>query len=295
MSKTWKFILLILLLITITIWLSVLTFPKNKFKIIACDVGQGDAILAIYGSFEILTDGGEPNAKVLECLSRYLPFWDRTIEVIVNTHPQLDHFGGLIKVLQTYNVQYFVGNALISGAQEYQVLMTEVGSKQIKVINPVSGQSIRYNLMHYDIFWPSYAFLASEGESSITNKLGTFTSKRDPNDFSVQALISFGDFTALLAGDVGNNMKDLISPKIPINSLNYIKIPHHGSKNGLTKNYVDILKPQIAVISVGAKNNYGHPNSEILKILTDNNVRIFRTDQKGDVVLETDGVSYTVE
>ncbi len=308
MSNLWKMLLLLLSLIALVIWLTVLTYIPNRLKLIACDVGQGDAILAVYGSFEILTDGGIPNGKVSECLSRYMPFWDRTIEVIVNTHPQLDHYGGLIEVMQNYNVQYFVGNSLDASASEYQVLKGEVGSRGIKVINPHSGISIRYRLIHYDIFAPSTRFLADNSvqkENRLNNNsgqiLGVSTSKNDPNDFSVEAILTLDSFNALLTGDIGHNMAKDIIPMFSeflkarqIESVEYIKVPHHGSKYGMTGDYLEVINPKIAVISVGAKNRYGHPTDEILKILSDKGIDMFRTDLNGDVIMESDGESYKV-
>ena len=287
MSSAWKLLLIVLLLGAVAMWLAVYSFSSNKFRLITCDVGQGDAILAIYGSFEILTDGGLPNGKVSECLSRHMPFWDRTIEVVVNTHPQLDHYGGLIKVLQNYQVLYFVGNSLESSSQEYQVLKKLTKN----VVNPVAGQRIRYGMIQYDIFWPTREFLISEGWNGVQGKLGTFESKRDPNDFSVQGVISFGNFKALLTGDIGIEMADLVIPEVKENLVDYIKIPHHGSKYGMAKNYINLFEPELAVISVG-KNNYGHPTKEILEILSNAKIKTFRTDLDGDIVIESDGESY---
>src|SRR4030065_2211620 len=97
MPTYWKYILATFCLMTIVVWFAVFTFPQKKLHIIACDVGQGDAILALYGSTQILIDGG-PNDRVLGCLSKYLPFWDRKVELIILTHPEKDHFSGLIQV-----------------------------------------------------------------------------------------------------------------------------------------------------------------------------------------------------
>jgi len=299
MAQPWKLIILVLFLTSITIWLAVFAYPAKRLRLIACDVGQGDAILAVYGDFQILTDGGIPNGKVLACISRYIPFWDREIEVVVNTHPQLDHYGGLIEVFKRYKVDYFVANALDSSASEYQALKSVVGSRGIKVINPTSGTSIRYGLISYDIFWPSESFLRQEGYDFKNGRLGTFTTKRDPNDFSVQAILTFGNFDALLTGDIGHNMADEVIDKFDIyqstthnSAIEYLKIPHHGSKYGITGDYLSKINPEFAVISVGAKNSYGHPTQEILEILNEKNIKILRTDLEGDVVISIDGNTF---
>ncbi len=289
-----KYLFGILSLILFLLCLVILELPDNNLHIIACDVGQGDAILAVYKNIQILTDGGIPNGKALDCLSRHIPFWDREIEVVVNTHPQLDHYGGLIKVFKSYKVDYFVGNALVAGANDYQVLRKEVGSSGSKVINPVTGTSIRSGLMSYDIFWPSFAFLASEGMPSIENKLSTFTSKRDPNDFSVQAILSLENFDTLLTGDIGHNMADMVLPYLPNKNVEYIKVPHHGSRYGMTQDYLTMFVPKLAVISVGKNNTYGHPTPEILNLLKSAGVKTYRTDNDGEIEVVTDGKGFWV-
>ncbi len=299
-----KYIFGLLLLINVCIWIAVFQIKISKFRLIACDVGQGDSILAIYGNIEILTDGGNPNGKALECLSRYMPFWDRTVEVIVNTHPQLDHYGGLIEVFRHYKINYFVGNSIDASASEYQVLKKLVGGGGVVTINPLQGTSIRYGKMHYDIFFPTREFLAANStiskltstNNSNSNVLGAYDTKNDPNDFSVQAVLSFGEFDALLTGDVGHNMAKIILNELDNlpqkKSIEYIKVPHHGSKYGLTGDYLEKFTPGVAVISVGAKNRYGHPTHEILDILNNHGVKTYRTDTDGDVIIESDGVNY---
>jgi competence protein ComEC len=291
----WKYLFGLLLLMAVVAWVAVFDFSATRFRLIACDVGQGDAILVVYGDFEILTDGGGPNGKVVGCLSRYMPFWDREVEVVVNTHPQLDHYGGLIEVFRKYKVDYFIASALESSSQEYQVLKREVGRGSTKVINPLKGQSIRYGMMHYDIFWPTKEFLMSEGWNGEEGILGKFTSDRDSNDFSVQAVVGFGSFSALLTGDVGQSIDALVLPNFDKKSVNYIKIPHHGSKYGLTTGYLSLFKPDLAVISVGKDNSYGHPASDVLDLLREKGVKTLRTDDSGDVVIWSDGKKFWTE
>src|SRR3989344_2631863 len=114
-----KSIKYILVLITITVWTAVFSVD-NKLHIVACDVGQGDAILIQKNTTQILIDGG-PNQKVLDCLGRHMPFWDRTIEFVILTHPELDHYGGLIDVVKTYNIKTYAHNGTTSGNQSYRV------------------------------------------------------------------------------------------------------------------------------------------------------------------------------
>lgn len=124
--KAWKYIFGFLALILVTLWLAVLASPGQNLKIIACDVGQGDAILAISGSDQVLIDGG-PGKAVLNCLNKNMPFWDRKVEGVVLTHPQKDHYGGFTDVFKNYEVELFIANALDSSSSGYQVLKDQVG------------------------------------------------------------------------------------------------------------------------------------------------------------------------
>jgi competence protein ComEC len=292
MKTLWKNIFLGLSLTLITIWMAVFAYPEKKLHLIACDVGQGDAILAVYGTTQILIDGGATN-KVIDCLGTHMPFWDRKIEVVLLTHPQLDHFGGLSEVFKRFQVERFVATSLDSSSQAYQALISMVGGSGIQVVNPTTGMVIRSGLLYLDIVWPSNDFQVAAGSVSKSNILGAFTSKKDPNDFSVVANLRLGEFDALLTGDIGPKVISEIVQTGRVRKVEYIKIPHHGSKNGLTRELLEITSPEVAVISVG-KNSFGHPHKEILNLLEEYNVQIKRTDEDGDVEIVSDGKDWWI-
>jgi competence protein ComEC len=298
MKTRWKYSIVFLILVAASVWLAVLTYPKQDLRLVACDVGQGDAILATHKSTQILIDGGSGN-KVIDCLGRYMPFWDRQIEVVVLTHPQLDHYGGLIEVFERYDVKIFIANAVDASSQGYQVLKSLVGGSGVKVVNPSTGMVIGGDLMHLDIVYPTQEFLSSEKCLSTDEKqdvLGSCTSSKDPNEFSIVAILRYKKFNALLTGDVQPPVTDEVAnilEKMSDHTVNYVKIPHHGSKNGLTKKLLEVVEPRLAVISVG-KNSWGHPNEETLSMLKDKKIEILRTDEEGDVIVESDGNSWWV-
>jgi competence protein ComEC len=313
MEKKWKYFFATLVLGVTSVWFAVFSYPDQKLHLIACDVGQGDAILAVFGGTQILIDGGS-NKKVLECLDSHLPFWDRTIELVVLTHPQTDHFGGLIDVFKTYEVEKFLATSLDSSSHDYQVLKEVVGGSGVEVINPTSGMVIRLGTIYLDIVWPTSKFLEQnfawqateefiqrqslepQGLSleKLENVLGSFTTSRDPNDFSIVAILRYGEFDALLTGDIGPDVTDKILASGLIGEVEYIKIPHHGSKNGLTQNLLDATSPEVAVISSGKSNSYGHPHREVLDMLSCYGLRVFRTDLSGNVEIVSDGEKFWV-
>lgn len=253
-----------LVLITIAIWLSVFSID-NRLHIIACDVGQGDAILIQKSSTQVLIDGG-PTNKVIDCLGRHMPFWDREIELVVLTHPQEDHYGGLINVFRSYKVQLFGEFNRESSSKGYEALKNEVGSRGISTIDLLSGTSMRLGKIYLDIVWP-------EGNVDSTNV----------NDDGVVTLLKYGQFKALFTADVENEVSDLLSENTKLENINYLKVNHHGSKNGLSQKLLDKTSPETAVISVAKNNSYGHPHAEILQMLKKSNVKLFSTAEQGDV------------
>ncbi len=266
----WRLFLLTLTLITATVWSAVFVSNDNALHLIACDVGQGDAILVTYKNLQVLTDGG-PDNKVLDCLAKYMPFWDRTLEVVILTHPQLDHYGGLTAVFARYRVQTFI-------THDDPVLKTLVGGQSPKVVRPTTGQAIRLGLIHLDILNPPPDF-----------------QDKNLNNFSVVSRLTFGNFKALLTGDIENGISDLIAEKIRGQPINYLKVPHHGSKNGLSQALLEAASPQITVISAGRNNRYGHPHPEILAMLGKTNAQLLRTDLTGDIEVVTDGRAFSLK
>ena len=295
MKKIWFFILFLLIITCALIWFAVFGYYRDNLRVIACDVGQGDAFLVTLKDFQILIDGG-PNNKVLGCLAEHVPFWDRVIEVVILSHPQKDHFIGLIEVFKTYSVKYFLTTALDSGGVEWRVLKDLVRGSNTRVVNPSSGDKYGFGLMYLDILFPSEEYLVEnlKDYKASNNKgvLGAYISENDSNDLSVVLILSYKNFDALFTGDVSPAISDLVAEEIEQRGFvgaEYIKIPHHGSKNGLTQELLNVVNPKIAVISVGKSNSYGHPHKEIMDMLNAKNIKVFRTDEDGEIVVESDG------
>ena len=240
-------------------------------------MGQGDAILIQKNTTQILIDGG-PNNKVLDCLGKHMPFWDREIELVVLTHPEEDHYGGLIDVIKYYKIGRFATNGRDSGNLSYQVLKNEVGSRGLQGLTLSDDMDLRLGMIYLDILHPA-------GELQMPNdKLQI----KKTNDTGIVILLKYARFKALFTADVEQEISNQLSESSKIQNINYLKVNHHGSKNGLSEKLLEVLKPKVAVISLG-KNSYGHPHKEVLDMLNKYNVKILRTDQMGDVVVKTDG------
>ena len=293
MKSIWKYIFGIIGLSFLALVLAGSSASDDKLHLISCDVGQGDAILAVYKGNQILIDGG-PDRRVLDCLAKYMPFWDKKIELVILTHPQDDHYGGLVEVFRSYEVDTFVANQVDSSTEGYRVLKNLVEASGVRVVNPTNNTSFRLGLLYLDIVNPSITLASDNKEKTDEGVLGAFTTKKDLNDYSVVAILSLGEFDALLTGDIGPNLIPEILARGEIKDVEYIKVPHHGSKNGLTQELLERSKPDVAVISAGKNNRYGHPHQEVVDMLNNSNIKIFGTYDDGDIEVITDGESWQI-
>lgn len=288
--QIWKYVFGILTLTLLAVSIAFFQLPDQNLHIIACNVGTGDAILITFGSTQILTDGG-PDASVMTCLGKYMPFWDRNIELVISTHPDADHSTGLTDVIKNYNVGEILINPIDPGTSVYEALKKEVGSRGVPIINPVKGMELGVGLIHLDIINPSEEALNKLPAINEGDKMGKYTVFGETNLYSIVYRLSFKNFSGFFPGDMPQTLSDSMASENVVKSVDYIKIPHHGSTNGLTESLLKELVPKIAVISVG-KNIWGFPRPEILDLLAKYNVKILRTDQLGDVEVITDGKSF---
>ena len=248
------------------------SFFDDRTKIVFCDVGQGDAAyIRIRNMIDILIDAG-PNRKVLNCLGKHMPFWDRKIEMIFISHNQKDHFGGVDYVLDRYQVgtMYLVND--INRGLVYNTLIKKINNKKIKIKEEITGKSIIFMNNKLSILWPPKGLVSN-----------------NDNDFSSVILFDAPTIKILFTGDASPFVLNSIVENGHDHSLqkiNILKIPHHGSKNGLNKNFLGLADPSLAVISVGKNNSYGHPSKEVLNMLKAKNVKVRRTDKDGDIVFK---------
>lgn len=156
------------------------------------------------------------------------------------------------------------------------------------------GESVTVGSTRLVVFWPSAAQIAMMAPQPSGSVLGA-RSAVNVNDASVVLWLRYGSFDALLTGDADSRVEfGYLGTTLADDQVEVLKVPHHGSKTGITEAFLDWLKPQLAVISVGKNNTYGHPAEEILEILRYRDVRILRTDQEGDIEVVSDGNGWLV-
>ncbi|MCS7092429.1 MAG: MBL fold metallo-hydrolase [Patescibacteria group bacterium] len=288
-----KIISAVFLLIMGTVLFAFVKYPRSDVvQVIACDVGQGDGFLIIHKSYQILIDGGA-DSQILTCLSKYLPFWDRVIELLILTHPQEDHYRGLIDVFERYNVQNFLLPQIDSSNESFRLLKNSMVGEGANVTFAHSGQKVRVGLIYLEILWPDMRFFNGNLKEGDSLRLGDkienlYQTEINPNNLSVVFKARYKNFDMLFTGDIEPTAIEKLLGLVEIGDVEYLKVPHHGSRNGLTKDLLKFATPEIAVISVARNNSYGHPHQEILEMLNQY-AKVFRTDLKGDVVVLSDG------
>jgi len=237
------------------------------------NVEQGDSeLILLPGGVKVLIDGGPPNGKILDELAKTLPRFDRYIDLIIMTHPQLDHFGGLIDVLKRYRVGVFLTSGRLGTAKAFSDLVNVLNTRGVRSVILGAGDKIHYRESQINILWPKPEFLMS----------------KELNDSSIVAELISSNIKALFTGDIGANIeKELL--KTYRSTIDILKVPHHGSKYSSSWDFLQVLKPKAAVIEVG-KNSYGHPTQEVLEKLKNIRASIYRTDLNGTVqVIIKDG------
>ncbi|MFC1711682.1 ComEC/Rec2 family competence protein [Patescibacteria group bacterium] len=278
--KTTKqsFFIFLALLICFLPFAVFLSWPQNKISFIACNVGQGDAIFITKGFTQILIDGG-PNAKVLDCLSENMPFWDREIELIVNTHPDADHITGLIDVIERYSVKMLLSNSMNIDEATFQAFLKLTKNKNIPVYSPQKGDKLKVGEISIDVLWPSEKVgkLAMWQQNQKDQVLGEKVYKGETNIKSLVLQIKHKSFDAVLTGDIGFNEEKEIIKNNTFSGIEILKIAHHGSKYSTSIEFLKAVDPDIAVISVG-KNPWGHPTQDVLQKLKKENIKVLRTD-----------------
>lgn len=243
--------------------------PGPAEKVVFLDVGQGDAILMQSGTQQVLIDGG-PDAAVLQRLGEELPWFDRTLEVVIATHPDKDHIGGLVHVLERYKVGLVVLPRVSHTSQlqsawldHLQGALDERGT-QYRFAN--AGQKIKLNGLALDMLHPA---------------LGQQFGKKT-NNSSVSMKGNFYDLSFLLTGDAEAPVeKQLVAAYGSTLDVDILKAGHHGSKTSTSEALLAAATPLGVVISAGRDNQYGHPHPDILERLK--NYHLWRTDQHGSV------------
>lgn len=266
----------LLALVAVFVWLAVIAETRDGLTVAFLDVGQGDAIfIEAPNGNQILLDAGY-GKKVLRQLGKVMPFYDRSVDVIIESHPDNDHVGGLPDVLNRYGVSAIIESGVESESPAY--VTTEKIAQEKGIRKVLAKRGTKINL----------------GDGVILEFLfpDRNPSGWETNDASLIARLTYGNTSFLLTGDSPASMENyLVSLGGKNLDSDILKLGHHGSRTSSTESFLGFVSPQYAVISVGADNRYGHPHTEILDRLKKLEIPFLRTDEQGMVKFKSDGES----
>jgi len=248
--------------------------PAGGLKVAVFDIGQGDCLfIETPQKHQILIDGG-PSNKVVEKLGQQMPFWDKTIDLIILTHPDYDHLRGLLDVLDNYQVKNIVWTGELSEGKTFEAWQEKIKSENAKITLVKAGAKVIAGQVEMDILYPM--------------ELPKQDSKNN-NDSSIVSRMTFGQTTFMFTGDANREAEQNIIANNKNIESNVLKVSHHGSHSATSPEFLINIKPELAVISVGANNSYGHPHQEVLSSLAEFGIKVMRTDLAGDIKITSDG------
>ncbi|HEX9721786.1 MAG TPA: MBL fold metallo-hydrolase [Candidatus Paceibacterota bacterium] len=266
--------ILLLAFANVAVWPYVL--KAQTMQVTFFDVGQGDAIfIETKQGHQILIDGG-PNNAVVEKLGQALPFADKSLDLVVLTHPDADHITGLVGVLEAYDVENVLWTGVEKKTNIFASWQEALRQEEANIWLVNDPQVIRW----------------SQSSKERLEVLYAADQAKEVNDTSVVTKLVFGETSFLFPGDISKIAEqEMLQQDINIDA-DILKIPHHGSKYSSTENFLAAVSPGIAVIQVG-KNSYGHPTPEVLERL--GHIPILRNDQIGDIIIQSNGNELTAQ
>ena len=246
--------------------------PPAGLRVTFLDVGQGDGVLVEAPGGAVLVDQGPPEADVAGQLRR---LGIRSLTGVVLTHPQRDHVGGAASVIRRLHVGTVLDPALAARGPEYDDAIDAAHRRDVLVDVVRAGDVLRLGRLHLRVLWPEDAGLPSE----------------NPNANATVILASYGATDVLLTADAESD----VTSRLPLRRVEVLKVAHHGSEDPGLPDLLRVLRPLVAVISVGEGNDYDHPRPETIAALqAAPGLRTLRTDENGQIVIESDGRTLTV-
>lgn len=242
------------------------------------DVGQGDAIyIRAPNGNDILIDGG-PDDSVIQKLHEVMPSFDKDIDLMVATHPDKDHIAGLSNVFEHYQVKYFLHSEVSSGTS-FDKSLQALAATESDLLQVTARRGERFIIDHkhgiyLDILFPD----------QDTSKF------KETNDASIVARLVYNRQSFLLTGDSPASVEQFLAQTDKTNiQSTVLKLGHHGSNSATSETYLDMVKPQYAIVSAGKNNTYHHPHPTIVARILARHIALLSTIDQGTITFETDG------
>ena len=282
-AAPWLVVALVVTLASLS-WTAVLTDPPGTLRVAFADVGQGDmALITTPGGHRIVVDGGPDAGAAAGVLGSELRFWERSIDLVVLTHPHTDHVAGLNELLRRYKVRRVLQREIEFDTAQHVEWRRSVAREGALVVDARPGQVLSFDDgVLVEVIAPSELLLR-----------GT---QSDADNASVVLRVSLGEVGFLLAADIFREGEaSIVRGGLNVDA-DVLKVPHHGSHNSSTAAFLAAVSPSAAVISAGTENRFGHPHREALDRLARHVPpdRVYLTSEHGTVTFVTDGVTLTV-
>lgn len=270
--RTWMLQVLLLGILVFLVFLVVLLPKKRELndEIAMLDIGQGDSFLIqTKEGRQMLVDGGK-DASVLTQLSKTMPLGDRTIDVVLATHPDADHIGGLHYVLERYKVGLFLTSDVMADTSTFAELYQTIRKKHVPAYYVRKGMFVSLNdHTQFSILFP---------DRDTTNW--------ETNAASVVGRLDMGTKSALFTGDSPIQIEQYLVRTDPKDiDVDILKLGHHGSKTSSSLEFLKATSPSLALISAGKNNSYGHPHQEVLDRLKELGIPWVNTAEIGTYLL----------
>ncbi len=289
MKKTKKhvpaYILLFLGISVLLIWYALYTIEArgSHLRVSFFDVGQGDAIfIETPDGNQALIDGGPSNA-ILNHLGRAMPFWDRSLDAIILTHPDQDHITGAVEALRRYQVDLIFWTGVDHSSAVYREWLRLLDEKSPRIAIARAGQRVNIGRgVFFDVFSPHES---QEGKKA-----------QKINNTSTIGKLRYGEVSFLLTGDAEKQVeRRLVFEYGDSLDSDILKAGHHGSKTSSAEEFLRAVSPDVVIIQAGRKNRFGHPHEEVLDRFSAIGASIFRNDVSGNITVESDGIEYSIK
>lgn len=243
---------------------------NGELKVHYINVGQGDSILVQQGDKNMLIDAGT-NASTSSLISYLRSQNIKKIDYLILTHPHEDHIGGADAVIKAFEIGSIYMPKVTANTATFRDVVKAMNAKGLKASQPAIGTNFNLGQANCDILGP------------INTVSG------DLNTYSIVIKITFGNNKFLFTGDAqASNEQDMINKGFDL-SADVLKVGHHGSHTSTSQNFLNKVNPKYAVVSCGVDNDYGHPHKETMDRLKRKNIIVYRTDESGTIVAESDG------
>ncbi len=246
----------------------------HEMRVHFIDVGQGDSIfIESPNGKTMLVDGGVKGAGQ-NVVSYLKELGVKKLDIVVATHPDADHIGGLIPVLNSIDIGQFYDSGKVHTSQTFEEMLTLIDTKNIPYNVPKTGDNIAFD------------------DDINVKVLNANENATDNNDASIVLKIAYGNVSFLLTADAGVSLeKEMMQDDVKATIL---KAGHHGSNTSSSAEFIQAVHPEITILSYGEGNKYGHPHAEVVERLQAIGSKIYATAEAGTVIVSTDGVNYDV-